>query len=148
LRGSAAGWREAVGDQRPTDMVKTGVEGRWSEGYPPDAEAVRVARQFVLSTPPSRDVDQDLLAMAASELISNAVLHGRTPFVVTVRAIESGVRVEVTDGNRLLPRPKQPSPDAVTGRGLAIVAKVATAWGVEPTVEGKTVWFELTGLRP
>jgi signal transduction histidine kinase len=128
-------------------MVRTGVQGRWSEGYPADAEAVRAARQFVLSTPPSAEVDPDLLAVAASEIISNAVLHGRTPFVVTVRAVDGGIRVEVADSNPVLPRPKQPSVEAVTGRGLQIVARTATVWGAEPTVEGKVVWFEMIGPR-
>ncbi|MGH9306353.1 MAG: hypothetical protein ACRD0I_05635 [Acidimicrobiales bacterium] len=30
------------------------------------------------------------------------------------------------------------------GRGLALVAKVANAWGVIPNHKGKAVWFRLT----
>ena len=33
--------------------------------------------------------------------------------------------------------------DSTTGRGLRLVATLAAAWGVDRTLAGKTVWFEV-----
>lgn len=34
-------------------------------------------------------------------------------------------------------------PTAVTGRGLLLISAVSDRWGVEPSPDGKVVWFEL-----
>ena len=85
--------------------------------------------------------------LGVCELVTNAMLHARTVFTVTVRAMPTGrVRVEVTDSS---PRPLQPrrfGVVATTGRGLQLVASVSSDWGIEElpaaTGPGKTVWFE------
>jgi hypothetical protein len=33
--------------------------------------------------------------------------------------------------------------DATTGRGLALLDALASSWGADRHVEGKTVWFEV-----
>ena len=35
--------------------------------------------------------------------------------------------------------------DDLTGRGMAMVAAYASAWGVERVAGGKRVWFEVDG---
>ncbi|WP_436789090.1 ATP-binding protein [Yinghuangia sp. YIM S10712] len=91
-----------------------------------------------------------------SELVTNACRHAR-PLPgdrVTVRCALSPtrtLRVEVTDGDPLeLPYPRRASPTDISGRGLALVATLADAWGVRalPGTTGKTVWFELTAPPP
>ena len=111
--------------------------------YRAEATAVRDARQFVVDSPAAAGVDREELAMAVSELASNAVLHARTPFEVYVERLVDGIRVEVLDGSATLPVARPTDPSAVTGRGLLIVASVSRDWGARSTSGGKVVWFEM-----
>ena len=45
---------------------------------------------------------------------------------------------------RTRPQMRTPLQEDTSGRGLWLVDKLATGWGVEPVPEGKRVWFELT----
>jgi anti-sigma regulatory factor (Ser/Thr protein kinase) len=79
-----------------------------------------------------------------SELATNAVLHARSDFEVTVIKSRERVRVEVFDQNTRLPSFAAAPPDAYSGRGLVILRELATAWGVESHSDvGKTIWFEV-----
>jgi len=53
------------------------------------------------------------------------------------------VRVEVSDDDSRLPVLADVDPDALGGRGLALIDVLATAWGVREEDVGKTVWVEL-----
>lgn len=87
--------------------------------------------------------------LAASELTTNALLHGGGRATVYLEAKPDGIRIEVRDGNRLVPLRALESSDAMTGRGLALVAQLATGWGVDETADGKVVWAEiLAGGEP
>ena len=88
---------------------------------------------------------EDLL-LVVSELVTNAVVHGVEPIVVTMVRADERVRVEVTDGaDRSSPQGNpRPPVDAENGRGLAVVTHLAVAWGWRATPgNGKTVWAEL-----
>ncbi|MFG2051609.1 ATP-binding protein [Micromonospora sp. NPDC048935] len=93
----------------------------------------------------------DLIAVLA-ELVGNAVRHAR-PLpggVVRVawrlRPSAHGVLVQlgVTDGGgaSTAPRLRTANADAADGRGLHIVAGLATRWGVERDGMGQRVWAE------
>ena len=105
--------------------------------------SVTDARQLVVRTlkgcPEAIVADAVLLT---SELVSNAVLHARTPFEVEVTGAET-VRVVVRDGSPDPPEVANPGPDETGGRGLLLVHSLATRWGYEVTPTGKSVWFEL-----
>ena len=91
----------------------------------------------------------DVLAVLTGELVNNAVLHAGTAYTVSVRPHrEKAVRVEVQDRSDELPKVGQYQPDAISGRGLQIVAALADRWGVHPTPPGKTVWFEFRVEAP
>lgn len=83
--------------------------------------------------------------LLVSELVANAILHSGTPLEVVVRADEDRVRVEVYDGNPVLPVRKHYSTMSGTGRGLMLVERLAAGWGADRTPTGKVVWFELDG---
>ena len=94
---------------------------------------------------------RDAAVLLTSEVVANAVLHGAAPVTLLVHADRGGqVRVEVTDADPRLPRGSLPDTDEMgeSGRGLQIVAALATAWGsaAGPDGTGKTTWFELNGL--
>lgn len=83
-------------------------------------------------------------ALVVSELAANAALHARTPFTISVDTGEGGtLRLEVTDGSRRLPQQRVYGADATTGRGLRLVADIASSWGVVERDGGKTVWAVL-----
>ncbi len=87
------------------------------------------------------------LAVLASELCTNAVLHGCLRdrlFRVETSVTGTSLRVAVTDprGERL-PHTRTSHPDDQFGRGLLIVRMLASRWAVERGVVGKTVWAEL-----
>ena len=106
----------------------------------PDAAAqARAYAAAELAGLPEEIVDDARLVL--TELVSNAQLHGVPPVLVSVTRQDDGARVEVTDaGRRRLVLPTQ-SADAMTGRGLSMVAAVARSWGVDPIPgDGKVVW--------
>jgi anti-sigma regulatory factor (Ser/Thr protein kinase) len=86
--------------------------------------------------------------LGATELVTNAVLHGRAPMTVQIDLDADCLRVAVVDGSAVSPSFSLLDPTAVTGRGLLLVAAVADRWGVEPEAQGKTVWMELSSTTP
>jgi serine phosphatase RsbU (regulator of sigma subunit)/anti-sigma regulatory factor (Ser/Thr protein kinase) len=117
----------------------TGRLAAWAAGRPATGAAAQAAGG-------RREVGEEPLAWAAlltSEVVTNAVLHARTDIGVGVRIDGDVLHVEVCDQSTSAPVPKQFGPRAATGRGLVLVERLATAWGVEDREAGKVVWFEL-----
>ncbi|MEO7125274.1 MAG: ATP-binding protein [Nakamurella sp.] len=93
------------------------------------------------------DVTDDALLLT-SELVSNAVEHGAPRIVLHVQTGASDIVVRVHDDGRGLPAPPTRSPNGSdpSGRGLRIVAAIATKWGIDLAKDGKSgkdVWFAL-----
>ena len=107
--------------------------------------SVALARRFVGDTLSGWGCDDfvDAGRLLASELVTNAVLHARSGITVVVRLHRTGVRVEVHDGSPAAPTVRDYGDEAMTGRGLALVADLAARWGVDRDGSGKSVWFEL-----
>lgn len=117
---------------------------RLSETFEPDPAAVTVARRFVVSALHGWGLPVGDVALLVSELATNAVLHARSEFCVTVRADGGCVRVEVSDGNSRVPVLASVPTDAYSGRGLMLLQSLASSWGVDRgSRDGKTVWFEV-----
>src|SRR3954471_22209022 len=110
---------------------------------PASVSSVPTARHFVESILSGWGL-KDLgwtATLIVSELAANAALHARgEQFSVEVSTDSDGVRLEIHDTSVRLPQQRSYSDDATTGRGLKLVAELAQEWGVEPTVDGKTVW--------
>ncbi|MEU9914748.1 ATP-binding protein [Streptomyces sp. NPDC051001] len=98
----------------------------------------------------------ETLTLITAELAANAVRHGHVAGRdFHVRLTETGdgprrriLRVEVTDTRTErvpLLASQEPPGDEESGRGLLIVACLASRWAVAPRVSGpgKTVWAEL-----
>ncbi|MEV6805437.1 SpoIIE family protein phosphatase [Streptomyces sp. NPDC051132] len=85
----------------------------------------------------------DLGVLAASELVANSLQHGTPPMRLRLRRTDRRLIVEVTDGDDHLPRRRRAEPGDESGRGIAIVATIATGWGSRRTPGGgKAVWCE------
>ncbi len=86
-------------------------------------------------------VDYDLGGpQVLTELATNAALHARSAYTVHLVMEAASLLVEVTDSSSALPQHRNYGPDATTGRGIALVEALSTAWGVESSPTGKTVW--------
>lgn len=115
--------------------------------FPSAIETPAAVRRFVRNVTAARisnerAEDVDLLV---SEVVTNAVKYGGGDFVrVTVAERGPGVRIDVTDHSSDPPRVVAPSADRTGGRGMLLVDRIASRWGIEPIHGiGKVVWFEL-----
>jgi anti-sigma regulatory factor (Ser/Thr protein kinase) len=83
----------------------------------------------------------DDVRLVVSELATNAVVHARTAFVVTLAVVDGTLLLTVRDGSLCLPA-RGPRPAMGTsGRGLEIVDSVSLDWGInEDTAGTKAVW--------
>ncbi|MFE9675786.1 ATP-binding protein [Streptomyces sp. NPDC006259] len=89
----------------------------------------------------------DTAQHVVAELAANAVTHGRLPgrdFALRLLLLPEGtLRVEVSDARGERKLRIVTDPDAEGGRGLVLVAVLATTWGVDEREVGKTVWAEI-----
>ncbi|MGX1882551.1 ATP-binding SpoIIE family protein phosphatase [Streptomyces sp. NPDC055287] len=85
----------------------------------------------------------DLGVLAASELVANSLQHGTPPMRLRLRRTDRRLIIEVTDGDDHLPRRRRAEPADEAGRGISIVATIASSWGSRRTPGGgKAVWCE------
>lgn len=111
----------------------------------PSREVRRLMRELLTG---SEGIVVDDAVLVADELVSNAHRHGRAPRRCRLTLVDGGrsVRIEVDDASPAQPRLR--TPDRSGGRGLILVDRLSTSWGVlnhahpnHPT--HKTVWAEL-----
>ncbi len=123
---------------------------RTSLALRPDSEAPALARQYVIDTCTAWGVTRvsKIASLVASELVTNAVVHARTPSVMALRLADNTLDVSVRDND---PRPMyRPAPgltgahDGDHGRGLLILEAMADGWGCHPTADGKVVWASIS----
>ncbi|MCW2667873.1 MAG: hypothetical protein JWN57_2835 [Frankiales bacterium] len=111
------------------------------------ADAVPTARRFVRrSLQGAPQVAVEDAELVVTELVTNAVLHGAAPVTVRVGRVDERVRLEVGDTGQQMPVRPRHSTEAMTGRGLELVAALSASWGVIPgATGGKVIWAELAG---
>ena len=113
-----------------------------------DREAPAIARSFAEEH--SDDLPTHLMCDAellVSELVTNAVLHGRPQITLHIDLDPPVMGVSVSDGGNGFQRPSTlPPPSQPHGRGLLIVEAIARQHGITMMAEspGTTVWFELS----
>jgi len=97
-----------------------------------------------MNAPTADQVDDATLI--ASELVANAVLHGRTGCRLRLQVAHGEVTVEVHDDSPGRPRVGPLDTDSESGRGLAMVEQLANRLEVVSTgFGGKTVRAVLAG---
>ena len=117
-----------------------------STRLPPHPASSRAARAFVAEHLRTWDLDPaiDDATLLVSELVTNAILHARSPVDLVVRKVRMAVRVEVYDEGSGGSQNLHSDLEASAGRGLGLVQAVASRWGVDDVELGKTVWFEIS----
>ncbi|MEU6573451.1 SpoIIE family protein phosphatase [Streptomyces sp. NPDC046805] len=79
--------------------------------------------------------------LIVSELVTNAIRHARGP--VALRLIHAGSLIcEVSDGSLSAPHLRRARLSDEGGRGLFLVAQLASRWGTRYSRDGKTIWAE------
>ncbi len=112
---------------------------------PGDVRSIRQARRWLAALLAGHPVADDAV-LCLSELATNASVHSRSrqpggSYSIRTAAGPAVVRVEVTDQGG----PWHGSDgDSCRGRGLAVVAALASSWGVTGGSAGRTVWCEFT----
>ncbi|WP_336923971.1 ATP-binding protein [Aquipuribacter sp. SD81] len=108
----------------------------------PEPAAAGTARRWaseLLLDPLGRDA-ADTVELVLTELVQNAVFHASTPMRVVLHSDGEQVCVGVVDRSPVLPSSGLTDVEAMSGRGLMMVAAVASEWGAEPREDGKVVW--------
>jgi anti-anti-sigma regulatory factor/anti-sigma regulatory factor (Ser/Thr protein kinase) len=121
----------------------------------PTPTAPAAARLFVRETlrvwqlaPPDQELG-DHAQLVADELVTNAVVHAKTDLWLRLELRRDLLHLAVRDlGPRLL-RPAPDDPEAESGRGLLVVARLAKVWGIHShPAGGKVVWCTLQTAHP
>lgn len=126
----------------------------WRQRFPSARQRVATARHLaaaVLGAWGIEGDDADTVVLVVSELVTNSVRHRHVPErLVELRLTydrDKAVTVEVSDAHDHRPYPgahTAPAELAESGRGLALIAAFADAWGVRDREGvGKTVWARL-----
>ncbi|WP_186816477.1 ATP-binding protein [Cellulomonas aerilata] len=112
------------------------------------ASQIAAARNWVAAQALENGVAGDripLLKLLASELVTNAVLHGPAngPLTVRVSTSDGQLRVEVDDEGLDPPQLRDPTATEMGGRGMILLARFSTRWSWDRRASGgKTVWFD------
>jgi hypothetical protein len=132
-------------DQAAAAQPVQSAERAWT--FPAALESTRAARHVLAGAlPESRSPSlSDDAALVVSELATNAVVHARSEFTVTLTVSEDMIRISVHD-TMPLPAGAEASTTlpASALHGLGAVAALAVRWGAEPAGNGKDVWAELS----
>ena len=110
-----------------------------------DPRSSAAARRFVEETLRRWECDAvlDTVNLLVSELVTNSVVHAASAPDVAVLLRPRTVRIEVSDRTAVVPEARALQDEDTSGRGLAMVEMLSSAWGVDPTPQGKTIWFEI-----
>jgi anti-sigma regulatory factor (Ser/Thr protein kinase) len=105
--------------------------------------ARRTLRQL-FETPRVDEDTRETALLLATELVTNAVEHGRGTAYLDAAVDDRSIHLEVTDSSTDVPRPNTDVGELdERGRGLLLIDALASRWGVRTRSDGKTVWCEL-----
>ncbi|WP_432177096.1 ATP-binding protein [Streptomyces sp. Tue6028] len=132
----------ATAEPRPTGHP--GYNITLSSASETAAEARRLARQSCALWAFDEETGETA-ALLISELVTNAVRHGRSHSIrVRIeRPTPDRVRLAAVDKKRCMVTLGRPSPENIGGRGLVLVDALSDWWGVDLLPWGKRVWAEI-----
>ena len=89
-------------------------------------------------------VDPDIALLLASDLVTNAIMHGAgETLTLAIRCSRGHLRIDVYDQSRSLPPGLDLPAGTDAGRGLVLVAALSTEWGSFRTPAGQAMYFTL-----
>ncbi|HET9654396.1 MAG TPA: ATP-binding protein [Kineosporiaceae bacterium] len=110
----------------------------------PEPEALKEIRDCLRDLWPQRVGGVEDAVLVADELASNAIKHVAEPAMVSLAISSTRALIAVTDPSRAEPFLRPPRWTAVSGRGMQVISRLASAWGVRLVHDGgKTVWAAL-----
>jgi anti-sigma regulatory factor (Ser/Thr protein kinase) len=100
----------------------------------------RAVRDFL--TAEGVEAERDDVLLVVSELVTNSMMHAHHPPQVVVRheLAPERIDIEVSDDSPVLPARRPVDRGRFGGRGLWIVDRLSSSWGVRPGSHGKTTW--------
>lgn len=109
------------------------------------ASSARVARHFAADVLDRAGWGEQVptAVLLVSELVTNAVEHGRPPCRLHIDAGADAVEISVEDADPSLPQRLDPDPLDEHGRGYLLVDALSNEWGVRRVGAGKAAWFRL-----
>ncbi|MEW2120486.1 ATP-binding protein [Streptomyces sp. NPDC005474] len=125
-----------------THIVLAGTEGEVS---PARRTVVDKVRAWGV---PLDDETADAIRLVASELITNAVVHGEGPVTVVLYHRPGSLVIDVHDSNPGAPTSRCAQAGDESGGGVALVDFLAVRSGWEPVERGKRVWAQLALPKP
>jgi CheY-like chemotaxis protein/anti-sigma regulatory factor (Ser/Thr protein kinase) len=128
------------------DTLGRGVVAQAVLELPEELTSASLARRFVESTLTGWGLAplNDDAVLVVSELVANAVTHGRSSSRLLLQLKENGLLIELADAGEGTPELQPVSDTAEHGRGLLLIGAVASAWGMHSRpFEGKLVWAEM-----
>jgi anti-sigma regulatory factor (Ser/Thr protein kinase) len=168
LRAQLAVLQDEAGSPRPTvsgsgtevtdrgavelgDVIWRGERFEASVAFPGLPEHVRTARKFTSGVLGDRHPCAELSVQLVSELVANSVQHSDSAgpegaIGVTVSGTLTNVTVEVADAGGVQVPQVRPGEDldAESGRGLQLVAALASEWGFQENAAGRVTWFTIS----
>ncbi|HWD47736.1 MAG TPA: ATP-binding protein [Actinomycetota bacterium] len=131
----------------PEPPTRSVPRSQWARiDLPRSASSVGTARRFIEARVsawsfPRRAAER--LVLIGSELVTNAVLHARTDLTLTLELEDGRARISVKDQSQAPATLRHYRADALTGRGLGVVAALSDSWGISAAADGKVVWAEV-----
>lgn len=106
---------------------------------------VRRTRAFVRDALESCDAahDSEIVVLATSELVTNAIIHGGHRGRLTVDIDDRRIRITVAEDGVGRPIARAASERVEGGRGLALVDELVARWGTYRRRGRTTVWAEV-----
>ena len=124
-----------------TRGLHAGQVAAWD--VPGDPAEVARARQNAAAQLTAWGLDEAVFTteLMVSELVTNAIRYGQPP--IQLRLINTRTLIcEVSDASSTAPHLRRARAFDEGGRGLLLVAQLATHWGTRHTRNGKTIWAE------
>jgi anti-sigma regulatory factor (Ser/Thr protein kinase) len=147
-RGAEVTARRAI---KLGDVIWRGERFEASVTIPGLPEHVRTARKFVRRVLDQGQPRGELAVQLVSELVTNSIRHSDSAgpegaIGVTVSGTLTSVTVEVADAGGAQAPQVHPGEDldAEGGRGLQLVAALASEWGFQENAAGRVTWFMIS----
>lgn len=118
----------------------------FSRLFVPVPAVVRDVRDFVSDVFRAwgEDASTPEAEIIVAELASNAVVHARSPFRVSISRTKSEIKLSVSDASTAPPAPPDGNLGLMAGRqggrGISMVASLSLTWDTQHEANGKTIW--------